>query len=83
MNAARLASVLAALSLIGVTPAAASGSAAHAASSKCTYDTPAVINGEHKCLGPGEYCARRDERQYERYGFECSLRYDPPRLRRR
>lgn len=49
----------------------------------CSRDTPAVINGEHKCLGPGEYCAIRDERRYERYGFECSQRYDPPRLRRR
>ncbi len=49
----------------------------------CTRDTPAVIGGAHKCLGAGEYCAKRYERQYERYGFECSGRYDPPRLRRR
>jgi hypothetical protein len=49
----------------------------------CTRDVPAVIGGRHKCLGAGEYCATRYERQYERYGFECSSRYDPPRLRRR
>jgi hypothetical protein len=49
----------------------------------CSRDTPAVIGGVHKCLGAGEYCARSEERQYERYGFICSTRYDPPRLRRR
>jgi hypothetical protein len=52
-------------------------------SKTCSRDTPAVINGEQKCLGPGEYCSLRDERQYERYGFQCSRRYDPPRLRRK
>jgi hypothetical protein len=49
----------------------------------CTRDVSATIGGKHKCLGPGEYCATRYERQYERYGFECSTSYDPPRLRRR
>lgn len=49
----------------------------------CTRDVPATIGGKHECLGAGEYCAARYERQYERYGFECSSRYDPPRLRRR
>lgn len=49
----------------------------------CTRDVPAVIGGRHKCLGAGEYCATRYERQYERYGFECSSRYSPPRLERR
>ena len=46
-------------------------------------DIPAIIGGKHKCLGPGEYCALRYERQYEHYGFECSTRYNPPRLKRR
>jgi hypothetical protein len=54
--------------------------AAHIA---CSHDVSATIHGEHKCLGPGEYCSTRYEREYERYGFECSRRYDPPRLRRR
>jgi hypothetical protein len=49
----------------------------------CTRDVSATIGGKHKCLGPGEYCATRYERQYERYGFECSTSYNPPRLRRR
>jgi hypothetical protein len=42
----------------------------------------ATIGGSHKCLHGGEYCARRYERQYERYGYECSGSYSPPRLRR-
>jgi hypothetical protein len=68
--------VLAALAL----PAA--GSAAPVARVACSRDTPATIGGAHKCLGAGEYCATRYQRQYERYGFICSTRYDPPRLRR-
>jgi hypothetical protein len=60
----------------------AAGSAAPVAFVACTRDTPATIGGQHKCLGAGEYCATRYERQYERYGFICSTRYDPPRLRR-
>jgi hypothetical protein len=44
---------------------------------------PATIGGKHKCLGAGEYCATRYEREYERYGFECSRHYNPPRLRHR
>jgi hypothetical protein len=52
------------------------------ASTACSRDVPATIGGTHKCLGAGEYCATRYERQYERYGFVCSTRYHPPRLRR-
>jgi hypothetical protein len=33
-----------------------------------------IIGGKGKCLQRGEYCARRYERQYERYGFTCSKR---------
>jgi hypothetical protein len=58
-------------------------SAQPAARIACSRDTPAIIGGAHKCLGSGEYCATRYERQYERYGFVCSTRYSPPRLRRR
>jgi hypothetical protein len=53
------------------------------ARSACTRDVSATIGGKHKCLGAGEYCATRYERQYERYGFECSTVYNPPRLRRK
>jgi hypothetical protein len=48
----------------------------------CHRGTPARIGGAQKCLQAGEYCATRYENQYERYGYECSTRYDPPRLRR-
>jgi hypothetical protein len=74
--------------LIGATFAPPAGSTAALASGPrarvaCSRDVPATIGGQHKCLGAGEYCARRYERQYERHGFICSTRYDPPRLRRK
>jgi len=82
--AGRVGTVLAAGVVLGALagPTASSGAqpTAHIA---CTRDVPAVIGGRHECLGAGEYCATRYERQYERYGFECSSRYNPPRLRRR
>jgi hypothetical protein len=31
----------------------------------------AVIDGEHKCLGSGQFCAKRNERIYRRHGFTC------------
>jgi hypothetical protein len=31
----------------------------------------AVIAGEHKCLGTGQFCARRYEAVYRRHGFTC------------
>jgi hypothetical protein len=34
----------------------------------------AIIGGEHKCLRRGQYCARRYDRQYHRYGFHCHRR---------
>jgi hypothetical protein len=61
----------------------AAGAAQPVARAACTQDVPATIEGQHKCLGPGEYCKLRAERQYERYGFVCSTRYNPPRLRRK
>jgi hypothetical protein len=48
----------------------------------CHRGTSARIGGAQKCLQAGEYCATRYEAQYERYGYECSTRYRPPRLRR-
>jgi hypothetical protein len=62
-------------------PAASSGQPT--ARIACSRDVPATIGGKHKCLGAGEYCATRYERQYERYGFVCSTHYNPPRLRRK
>lgn len=64
-------------------PGASTAAAGPVASAACSRDVPATIGGAHKCLGAGEYCARRYERQYERYGFVCSTSYSPPRLKRR
>jgi hypothetical protein len=60
-------------------PSAASAEPSAVAAKTCTRDVPAVIGGQHKCLGAGEYCATRYEREYVRYGFECVG--SPPRLR--
>jgi hypothetical protein len=65
---------------VALSPTASARSSATAAK-MCKRDVPAVIGGEQKCLGPGEYCATRYERQYVHYGFECVG--SPPRLRRR
>lgn len=75
--------LLATLATLAVSAPASTASAGPIAKAACSRDVPAVIGGVHKCLGPGEYCATRYERQYERYGFICSTRYRPPRLRRR
>jgi hypothetical protein len=66
-------------------PAIAKTSAANGPKARvaCSRDVPATIGGRHKCLGAGEYCATRYQRQYEHYGFVCSTRYNPPRLRRK
>lgn len=82
LRTAPLATILATLALLFALGGAAS-SAQPVARTACTRDVPATIGGKHKCLGAGEYCATRYERQYERYGFECSARYSPPRLRRK
>jgi hypothetical protein len=31
----------------------------------------AIIAGEHKCLGTGQFCAKRYESIYRRHGFTC------------
>ena len=62
-------------------PAGASAPSTAMAAKTCSRDVHAVIGGEEKCLGPGEYCAVRYERQYVHYGFECVG--SPARLRRR
>jgi hypothetical protein len=79
--------VAAAATLTIAIPGAAipGGTTAHTATAAkvCHRGTPARINGATKCLQSGEYCSLSAERQYERYGYECSTRYRPPRLRRR
>lgn len=76
-----LAAVVMATLLVAV-PGASTAAAGPVARMACSRDVPATIGGAHKCLGAGEYCARRYERQYERYGFVCSTSYSPPRLKR-
>jgi len=75
----RLAVIVALFFALGGTPSTAQP----VAKAACSHDVSAIIGGKHKCLGAGEYCATRYERQYERYGFVCSTRYTPPRLRRK
>jgi hypothetical protein len=38
-----------------------------------SWDVHAVIGGSQKCLGAGEFCAVRYNREYHRYGFNCVL----------
>jgi hypothetical protein len=61
-------------SLVGAAPLAtpvadASGPSAVAAACK-----NAKIGGQSKCIGRGQFCAKRFERDYNRYGFTCSKR---------
>jgi hypothetical protein len=50
-------------------PVVSHAAARPTASMACVH---AVIGGHKKCLARGEYCARRYERQYVRYGFTCT-----------
>ncbi len=42
-----------------------------------------VVGGQQKCLGSGEYCARRFEKTYEHYGFVCDSVRGTYRLEKR
>lgn len=44
------------------------GPVAHAACMRAT------IGGQSRCIARGQYCARRYQRDYRRYGFSCSKR---------
>ena len=57
-----------AIAAIGAAPTPAAASMAQSA---CTS---ARIGGQHKCIARGQYCARRYQRDYRRYGFSCSKR---------
>jgi hypothetical protein len=74
--------ILAAVVLTAIAvPSTAVASAPATSATACTRDVSATIAGQHKCLGPGEYCKSYDARDYLRYGFECVG--DPARLRYR
>ena len=53
---------------VGLTPVAQ----AKSCSSGWTH---AIVGGEHKCLRAGQFCTRRYDSQYHRYGYHCH-RYD-------
>ncbi|HEU4656932.1 MAG TPA: hypothetical protein VFR97_05385 [Capillimicrobium sp.] len=51
-------------------PATVAAPAAFAHSCGSGY-THAVINGAHKCLRRGQFCAINADSQYHRYGYHC------------
>lgn len=64
-----------ALAVPSVSAVGVAASAQHTASPVAqTACIRAKIGGKRKCIARGQYCARRYERDYERYGFTCSKR---------
>jgi hypothetical protein len=73
----RLASLLAAVALLApaAVPAVAQSSPSAYAAKTCSRGFKhAVIHGQEKCLRRGEFCARKYQRDYKRYGYSCSKR---------
>ena len=69
-----VATLFAAASLAAAAPATVPAHAPiHATAAKtCSSGWKhAVINGSHKCLRRGQFCAHSADRQYHRYGFHC------------
>jgi hypothetical protein len=64
------ASIAGAVTTAGPVAAPLGTSAAFAKSCGGGY-THAVVNGSHKCLRRGQFCAHAADRQYHRYGFHC------------
>lgn len=54
---------------VAATPLAVSPEVAHAAAAKCQK---AKIGGQSKCIAAGQFCAKRYEKDYNKYGFSCS-----------
>ena len=70
-----LAAVLAMAALAAPASFADAGSPVATVSKSCSSGyRHAVINGAHKCLRRGQYCARSADRQYHRYGYHCHKR---------
>lgn len=67
-----LAVAVASASLAGAAaiPATVATPAAFARSCNSGY-THGVINGAHKCLRRGQFCAINADGQYHRYGYHC------------
>ncbi len=70
LTGAVVAAMLAA-AIPGLGAASAAPTAAPMAQTACVH---ARIGGQRKCIARGQYCARRYERDYERYGYSCSKR---------
>jgi len=70
----RLAVVAATLGLFAATPAAVTVAQPEAGPVAHVSCTRAVIGGQSKCIARGQYCARRYQRDYLRYGYSCSNR---------
>jgi hypothetical protein len=64
-----LSSLLAVAALAGGAPQAIASPSRPIAQAACKH---AVIGGQSKCIARGQYCARRYQRQYLRYGLSCS-----------
>jgi hypothetical protein len=64
--------------LVGVAIAiGAGGSASSAPASSPTVQIAckkATIGGKRKCIAAGQFCARRHESDYNKYGYTCSKR---------
>jgi hypothetical protein len=76
---ARPVAVLGITAALGVSGTATAAPAAHhqgrilTVAAGCSSGwTSARINGQHKCLRVGEFCAHSANRQYRRYGFRCT-----------
>lgn len=72
----RLLGIAVAGALVGVAPVA--GPLAHlpgpavAEAHSCSGGYKhAVVGARHKCLKAGQFCSKRYERSYHRYGFHC------------
>lgn len=67
----RLALLLAAGAVLAV-PVAAPPAGAHGGLIAQAACSNARIGGQSKCIARGQYCARRYQRDYRRYGLTCS-----------
>ena len=69
----RFAALAIAAALLGAAPLATpvADAASPTATAACKR---AKIGGQSKCIARGQYCAKRFERDYNRYGFTCSKR---------
>jgi hypothetical protein len=76
---------LAALALGGATAAGATTRAPPAALNHPTASAckSARIGGRHKCIAAGQFCAKRYQRDYRRYGYTCRWDGHYYRLRHR